>query len=91
VGIKGVDDTFPERVFPQPRRSVALRGLLWIPACAGMTGMGRAEGRSPSAFFYHSSPLFMLSDCPVIIAARSEARKAMASATSFESGNLPSG
>lgn len=39
----------------------------------------------------HSRPLFTLSDCPVIIAARSEARKAMASATSFESGNLPSG
>jgi hypothetical protein len=38
---------------------------------------GRAEERSPSASYNHSNPLFTLIDCPVIIAARSDARKAI--------------
>ena len=66
----------------------SLPALQW---CALLCVRGRAEGRSPTALFHHSNPLFTLIDCPVIIAARSEARKAMVSATSFESGNLPRG
>ena len=54
-------------------------------------GIKGVEGEIQGNAAHHSSPLFTLSDCPVTIAARSEARKAMVSATSLEVGNLPSG
>ena len=49
----------PYNWVPRPRRSVALRGPAWIPACAGMTRVGvecrdrslpRVWGRPPISF-----------------------------------------